>query len=67
MRSRAALAAAIALTIGLSACGKYGPPQRTVPRRPPAAAAEPEAPLPEEENPAAAESDGSEAREESDQ
>jgi hypothetical protein len=69
MRSRAALAAAFALTIGLSACGKYGHPERTVPRRPPAPpeAAEPEPQVPEEEIPEAAEFDGTEAREETDQ
>ena len=57
MRSRAALAAAFTLTIGLSACGKYGPPERTVPRRPPPppAAAEPEPQLSEEGIPAEAE------------
>jgi hypothetical protein len=69
MRSRAALAAAFALTIGLSACGKYGPPERTVPRQQPVppAAAEPESQAPEEETPAPAELDGAEARSESDQ
>ena len=69
MRSRAVLAAAFTLTIGLSACGKYGPPERTVPRRPPPppAAAEPEPQEPEEEIPAPAELDGTEADEESDQ
>jgi len=57
MRSRAVLAAAFTLTIGLSACGKYGSPERTVPRRPPPppAAAEPELQEPEEEIPAEAE------------
>jgi hypothetical protein len=69
MRSRAVLAAAFTLTIGLSACGKYGSPERTVPRRPPPppAAAEPEPQEPEEEIPAPAELDGTEADEESDQ
>ncbi len=69
MRSRAVLAAAFTLTIGLSACGKYGSPERTVPRRPPPppAAAEPEPPVLEEEIQGPAELDGTEADEESDQ
>ena len=34
MRGLAALVAIAILTIGLSACGKYGPPVRSVPQEP---------------------------------
>jgi hypothetical protein len=34
MRGLAALAAIAILTVGLSACGKYGPPVRSVPQEP---------------------------------
>ena len=49
MRCCAAFAAILLLTVGLSACGKYGPPVRTVvPQEsgtgPPASEAEPQVP-----------------------
>jgi hypothetical protein len=68
MRGHAALATTLALAIGLFACGKYGPPERTVQRKSPAPAAAPE-PVPwtpEVEIPEPAEFDEGEADQEND-
>ena len=35
MRNHPAFVAMFTLAIGLSACGKYGPPMRSVPQQPP--------------------------------
>jgi len=67
MRICAAFAAILMLTIGLPACGKYGPPVRTVvPKesrsRPQAAETEPQ--VPEEQIPAPADFDDAQTGEE---
>jgi hypothetical protein len=73
MRSRAAFIAMLILIIGLPACGKYGPPVRTVvpeerPARRRAIEQEPQAPavpaVPEEKIPEPAEFDDAETNEE---
>jgi hypothetical protein len=66
MRSRTAFAAALIVTIGLLACGKYGPPVRSVPpesrsRRP---AIEREPQVPEEKIPEPADFDDAQTGEE---
>jgi hypothetical protein len=47
MRRTAAPAAVLVMTIGLSACGKYGPPVRSVPQQAPATFEAPEAEAPQ--------------------
>ena len=67
MRSSAALAAVFALTIGLSACGKYGPPVRSLPQQPPPIpeAAETQPQVPEEEIPEPGDFDDAQSNQES--
>jgi len=73
MRSRAAFTAMLILTIGLPACGKYGPPVRSVvpqerPARRQVIEQEPQVPeVPEEKIPEPAEFDDAETGEENDQ
>ncbi len=71
MRRTTAPAAVLVMTIGLSACGKYGPPVRSVPQQPPptseapeAEAAQPEPSVPEERITEPADFDDSPAEEE---
>jgi predicted small lipoprotein YifL len=67
MRSCAAFAAILTLAIGLAACGKYGPPVRSVPQQPPSPAEATESEPVEEEVLEPADFDDAEADEENGQ